>query len=98
MKFNDPKNRIDLDGVGLRLRAVRISTGLNAQDFAGSVDIDKSSYSKIEQGKKALNADMAYRVAQTWAVSMDFLYRGRLTDLPANILDSLRQIQNGSET
>ena len=86
--------KIDLHRVGLRLSAVRAASGLSSGDFARTVDIDPSSYSKIELGKKSLNADMGFRVSERWGVSMDFLYRGSLNGLPENILEALRQIEN----
>jgi transcriptional regulator with XRE-family HTH domain len=88
--------KIDLQNVGIRLAAIREASGLSSGDFARTVDIDPSSYSKIELGKKSLNADMGFRVAERWGVSMDFLYRGSLNGLPENILNSLRQIENSS--
>ncbi|MFW2541510.1 helix-turn-helix domain-containing protein [Primorskyibacter sp. 2E107] len=75
--------------VGARLIALRTHHGMTRGDFAASVDIDATSYGRIEKGEKALKADMAYRIAERWGVSMDFLYRGRLTELPASLADSL---------
>lgn len=57
--------------------------------FADSVTIDRTSYIRIERGEKPLKADMAFKIAERWGVSMDYLYRGRLTELPASLADSL---------
>lgn len=77
------------EAVGRRVAALRMHHGLNQAEFAASVEIDPTSYGRIEKGTKPLKADMAYRIAERWGVSMDFLYRGRLTELPPNLADSL---------
>ena len=84
--------------VGRRLEALRHHCGLNRADFAASVGIDATSYGRIEKGLKPLKADMAFRIAERWGVSMDFLYRGRLTELPGSLADSLmRNLTTGQE-
>ena len=77
------------EAVGRRVAALRQYRGLNQKDFAASVRIDATSLGNIEKGKKPLKADMAYRIAERWGVSMDFLYRGHLTELPDDLADSL---------
>ncbi|WP_037373566.1 helix-turn-helix domain-containing protein [Sediminimonas qiaohouensis] len=81
----------DLDPmeVGRRLRALREFHGKNKHDFATSVGIDPTSYGRIERGDKPLKAEMAFRITERWGASMDFIYRGRLTELPAKMADSL---------
>ena len=63
--------------------------GKTRAEFAESVQIDQTSYGRIEKGLKPLKADMAYRIAERWGVTMDFLYRGRLTEIPPSLADSL---------
>lgn len=77
------------EAVGQRLTALRKYREKTRGEFAKSVGIDATSYGRIEKGLKPLKADMAYRIAERWGVSMDFLYRGRLTELPASLADSL---------
>lgn len=80
----------DPTAVGIRVEQVRVAFGLDKGTFADSVDIDRSSYSKIITGAKTLKADMAYRISERWGVPMDFLYKGRLVDLPENLNKFLR--------
>lgn len=75
--------------VGRRLVALRHHHGKNRAEFAASVQIDPTSYGRIEKGLKPLKADMAYRISERWGVSMDFIYRGRLTEVPESLADSL---------
>ena len=75
--------------VGRRLKALREYHEKTRAEFAKSVGIDATSYGRIEKGAKPLKADMAYMIAERWGVSMDFLYRGRLTELPDNLANNL---------
>ncbi|MDJ0631074.1 MAG: helix-turn-helix transcriptional regulator [Rhodobacter sp.] len=77
------------EAVGQRLQALRKHHGRTRAEFAVSVAIDQTSYGRIEKGLKPLKADMAFRIAERWGVSMDFLYRGRLTEVPPDLADSL---------
>lgn len=81
---------IDPDRVAERLEAIRLALGLTGKDFAHSFGCDPSSYSKIIRGEKPLKADMGYAIAERWGVPMDYLYRGRLTDLPESLAKALR--------
>jgi transcriptional regulator with XRE-family HTH domain len=75
--------------VGRRLTALREHLDMLPAHFADSVGIDRTSYGRIERGEKPLKADMAYKIAERYGVSMDFIYRGRLTELPPRLADSL---------
>jgi transcriptional regulator with XRE-family HTH domain len=83
--------------VGQRLQALREHHERTRAEFADSVDIDPTSYGRIEKGLKPLKADMAYRIAERWGVSMDFLYRGRLTELPGPLADALLKSLGGQK-
>ncbi len=83
--------------VGKRLYALRLHHDKTRAEFADSVQIDATSYGRIEKGLKPLKADMAYRIAERWGVSMDFLYRGRLTELPEPLANTLMQHLTGNQ-
>jgi transcriptional regulator with XRE-family HTH domain len=85
MRYTEP----DPVEVGRRLVALREHRGLTRAEMANSVDIDPTSYGRIEKGLKPLKHDMCFRIAERYGVSMDFLYRGRLTELPAALADAL---------
>lgn len=78
-----------MQGVGARLEALRLALGLAKNEFAQSFGLDPSSYSKTIAGEKQLRSEAAFIIAERWNVSMDFLYRGRLSDLPDSLRDSV---------
>ncbi|WP_392338834.1 helix-turn-helix domain-containing protein [Loktanella salsilacus] len=84
---------IDNQLVSERLETVREALGLSKGDFSKSMGLDPSSYSKIIKCEKPLKADHAALLSERWGVTMDFIYRGRLSDLPENLAITLRQSQ-----
>ena len=89
MKSRDKLPRIDMQGVGLRLEAMRHALVLSRKDFAVSFGLDPSSYTKTVDGEKLLRSEAAYVIAERWGVSMDYIFRGRLTDLPEHLRESI---------
>jgi DNA-binding XRE family transcriptional regulator len=63
-----------------RLAALRHALGMSRAQFADSVEINRSSYTLVEDGRKVLNHRMAYAIAVRHGVSMDYLYRGLTSD------------------
>lgn len=76
---------MDMALVGVRLDAIRAATGLSKGEFADTVQIDRSSYSKIIKGEKPLKIEMGFIVSERWGVSLDFLYKGNLQGLPESL-------------
>lgn len=75
--------KIDQKNVGMRLEALRLALDMTRAEFAQSFDLDPSSYTKTVNGEKALRSHAAFAIAEQWGVSMDYLFRGRLTDIDA---------------
>ncbi|WP_420584912.1 helix-turn-helix domain-containing protein [Ruegeria sp.] len=88
---------MDLLEVGRRLDALRAATGLEKGEFADTVKIDRSSYSKIIKGTKPLKIEMGYQVSERWDVSLDFLYRGQLDKLPSSLSKTIIEHLNNPE-
>lgn len=66
------------DDIARRLVAVRqiIAGGLNQQDFARSIKLEKNVYNPFEKGKRPLTLDAARRIRRRWGVSVDWLLFG----------------------
>ena len=71
--------------VGPRISALREALELSKASFADTIELDRSSLSKIEQGKAGLDIAVGERIAALFGVGLDFIYRGDLSDLPSNL-------------
>ena len=94
MKKQENMPRIDMAGVGRRLEALRLALGLSRKAFSDSFGLDPSSYTKTVDGEKQLRSEAAYAIAERWNVSMDYLFRGRLADLPEHLRESILKTLN----
>lgn len=97
MKSRDNIPRIDMAGVGRRLEALRLALGLSRKDFSDSFGLDPSSYTKTVDGEKQLRSEAAYAIAEQWGASMDYLFRGRLSDLPEHLRESILKNLNAGD-
>lgn len=71
--------------VAPRLVALREALGLSKSEFADRVGIDRSSYTKLEKGEKALQPDRAHRIFQLYGADLNYIYLGQVGGLPANL-------------
>ena len=72
-----------------RLIALREALKLSKADFADSIGIDRSSYSKIEKANKPILPPTAHKIFQQYGVDMNYIYLGRLDTLPAHLSASI---------
>ncbi len=89
MKYQENMPQIDMAGVGRRLEALRHALNLSRKDFSDSFGLDPSSYTKTAGGEKQLRSEAAYAIAERWGVTMDYLFRGRLAELPEHLRESI---------
>lgn len=71
--------------VGPRIAAVREALGLKKSEFADSIEFDRSSHSKVEKGATGLDIAVGEKIAAVYGVGLDYIYRGDLSDLPADL-------------
>lgn len=89
MEISHKMPQLNMEGVGARLEALRIALDMGKADFANSFGLDPSSYTKTAKGEKPLQSQHAFTISERWGVSMDFLYRGRLADLPHDLRENI---------
>lgn len=65
---------VDREAVGARVRKARKSAGLTQEELAGSLDISKVLLSHYECGRRLLPVEVAFKLARTHRVSLDWLY------------------------
>lgn len=64
---------INLENVGKRLKELRKEQNMTQQDVADYLKIDRSNYSKYENGKLELNLSMLASLAELYKVRTDYL-------------------------
>lgn len=65
--------------VGNRLRWVRELVADNQTQAAKMVGCDQSTFSGYENGDRLISMRVAMLACQKWGITLDYLYRGRLT-------------------
>ena len=71
--------------VGDRITAIRVALGQSKAQFADSLELDRSTLSKVEAGQKGLDIIVGARIAEMYGFGLDFIYRGTLTDVPETL-------------
>jgi transcriptional regulator with XRE-family HTH domain len=71
--------------VGPRITALREALGLSKAQFADSIELNRSTQTKVEAGKEGLDISKAIAIATLYGVGLDFTYRGDLSDLPLEL-------------
>lgn len=62
--------------IGLRIRELRISfTGLNQEEFANSISMNRTFLSRIESGKQNLTIDVISTICSGLGVSLSDFFR-----------------------
>lgn len=79
------------DRVGPRITAIRTALDKSKKDFAQQIGVDPSSLTKIEKGTAGLDIAVGENIAALYAVGLDYIYRGDLSDLPVNLRDKILQ-------
>lgn len=75
--------------VAKRLVALREALGLSKAEFADAIGLDRSSYTKVEKGVKPLLPPLAFRIYELYGVDMNYVYLGRIGDVPSSLSKKL---------
>ena len=67
----------DMKKSGERIRQLRIQNGLTQEAVAGTLNIDRSFYSRIEAGKNGCAVDLFIQLSDLFKVSLDYLILGK---------------------
>lgn len=59
--------------IGERIRELRESKGLNAKDLCSSLNINPSTYSKLENDKKSIDVEELRKLTSFYNVSADYI-------------------------
>ena len=66
---------MDLNKLGNRIKELRQSTGLSQEDFALSIEMDRTYYSAIENGKHNVTIQNLYKIAKGLKITLSELLK-----------------------
>ena len=85
MEESDSIGPADPEMVTPRLIALREALNLSKGEFADSIGVDRSSYSKIEKANKPILPPVAQRIWRLYGVDMNYIYLGLVETLPSHL-------------
>lgn len=68
--------------VGPRITALRETLAMSKAQLADSIDLDRSTLTKIEKGQVGLEISKGEAIAHLYGFGLDFIYRGDVSDVP----------------
>lgn len=83
--------------LGIRIKELRISLGMNQENFGKVLCVTKQSVSNLENGNILPSIDMLIKIAETYSVSTDYLLGlndKRLLDVSDLTNEQIAHIQN----
>lgn len=75
--------------VARRLMSLRTALSLSKAEFADSIGLDRSSYTKVEKGVKPLMPPIAFKIWQLYSVDMNYIYLGQVGGVPSSLSKKL---------
>lgn len=66
---------MDLSELGKRIKELRKNTGLSQENFALLIDMDRTYYSAIENGKHNVTIQNLYKIAKGLNISLSDLLK-----------------------
>lgn len=61
---------------GNRIKNLRKELGLSQEKFALKIDMDRTYYASVENGKRNISLENIYKIAQGFNISLEELFRG----------------------
>ncbi len=73
------------EAVGERLRKVREILGFSKKEFAERAGLSEQVYGPFENAKRELSLQSAKKIRKTYGLPLEFMYFGKIDDLPTRI-------------
>lgn len=84
------RNKIrSVEAIAKRLRATREALGINQAEFAERANIPNNTYNQYEQAKGRPSLDFAFKLRDTYGLTLDWIYDGDPSGLPHRIAKNL---------
>ncbi len=62
--------------LGQRIRSLRTKTGLSQEKFALSIDMDRTYYASVENGKRNISIINIEKIASGLGITLEELFKG----------------------
>lgn len=79
----------DIAAVAARLRAAREALGLTKREFAERAGLGEQTYGPFENGVRPLSLIAAKKLRRAHGLTLEFMYFGKIEDLPHRIATRL---------
>lgn len=67
----------DVKKSGERIRQLRVQCGYTQEEFAKTLNVDRSTLSRIESGKRSCSLDLLIQLSDLFGVTLDYLVLGK---------------------
>lgn len=84
---------VDKAGMGRRLTLLRLALGLNQREMAEKFNCAPPRWNSYEKGRTPIQIQEAIQLAQSYGVSLDWLYRGDPAMMPLHLIEKIDQIE-----
>ncbi len=78
--------------IARRLIASRVHFGLNQISFSKKAEIPDNTYNQYERGKSRPSLDYAFRLKDTYGLTLEWIYEGDPSNLNYNLAQAILRI------
>lgn len=82
------------DRIGARLKLVREALGLKPSEMADALGVERTYWSRFENGRRSINDTMAALLVERYGVTLDFLILNKWGALPLDLAERMRAIES----
>lgn len=80
------------EAIGSRLELTRVAMRMAQNDFCGKAGIAPNTYNQYERGKKRPSLENALKLAQTYGLTLDWIYLGDPSGLRYELADAIKAL------
>lgn len=91
-----PQNIVEAmknDAVGHRLKMLRLALGLSPSQMADTLGIERTYWSRFENGRQGLSDTVAALLCVRFGVTLDWIVLGDWSKLPLDLSEKIRSVQ-----
>ncbi|WP_406736333.1 helix-turn-helix domain-containing protein [Thioclava sp. GXIMD4215] len=81
------------ENIGRRLTILREALGLEKAEIADALGIERTYWSRFENGKRPISDTTAALLCERYGVTLDFLILGRWNTLPLELATKMRSVE-----